>query len=108
MVTFNPGPSEIQPRIIKAMQDIATSGFLSSSHRGDPFSGLCRAAVEGLKKRLLLDDEDRVFFQPSATACMDALLRNLVTKTSFHFVHGAFSKLFFNVAKQVDLEAQAV
>lgn len=106
-VTFNPGPSQLSPKIVQAIQEIASSGFLSVSHRGAAFMEVSRQAIEGLRERMRLPQDCRIYYQASATAAMDTLLRNLVIKKSFHFVHGAFSSLFFKTAVGIGLEAVA-
>ena len=40
-----------------------------------------------------------------ATAAMEAILRNVVRKKSFHFVHGAFSNRFFQTAQEIGINA---
>jgi len=104
-VTFNPGPSQLTPRILQEMHAIADNGFLSLSHRGADFMQVSKQAIEGLRDRMHLPAAYRIFYQPSATAAMDTLLRNLVLKKSFHFVHGAFAEVFFNTARDMGLEA---
>lgn len=93
---------------MQAIHEIADSGFLSVSHRSSAFMEVSRQAIEGLKEKMNLPSDCRVFYQPSATAAMDSLLRNLVFRKSFHFVNGAFASLFYNIAADTGLEAQAL
>lgn len=53
-----------------------------------------RQAIEGLRNKMNIPADYAIFYQASATAAMDTLLRNLVRKKSYHFVYGAFSGLF--------------
>lgn len=64
-----------------------------------------RQAIEGLREKMRLPADYRIYYQPSSTAAMDTLLRNLVFKKSFHFVNGAFASLFFKTAIDINLEA---
>lgn len=105
-VTFNPGPSQLSPKIIQAVQDIARSGFLSQSHRSAIFSEVSERAIEGMRKQMRLPSDYHIFYQPSATAAMDTLLRNLVFAKSYHFVNGTFSAVFHHTAQDIGLEAQ--
>jgi phosphoserine aminotransferase len=104
-LTFNPGPSQLSPTTVQYIHSLADSGFLSESHRSDAFSVMSEKALRGLRKSLGIPEEYRIFYQPSATAAMEATLRNTVSSSSFHFVHGAFSKRFFTTARQIGLKA---
>lgn len=106
-ITFNPGPSYLTADTLQDIQEIAASGFLSLSHRSDTFSEVSKQAIEGLRKQLNIPSHFRIFYQFSATAAMDTLLRNLVRKKSFHFVHGAFSKLYHSTAVEIGLNSPA-
>lgn len=106
-ITFNPGPSQLTPKIVEAIQDISQTGFLSQSHRGTVFMDISKQAIEGLRQKMRLPSGYYIFYQSSATTAMDTLLRNLVFRKSFHFVHGAFATLFFKVAQGIGLEASA-
>ncbi|MCB1052042.1 MAG: aminotransferase class V-fold PLP-dependent enzyme [Acidobacteria bacterium] len=108
MITFNPGPAQIDNQTQQALADLAYSGFLSQSHRGSAFVARCREAVEGLRRGLLVPEDYQILLQPSATAAMDTLLRNLVRKRSSHFVHGAFSERFWKTSAELGLEADAL
>lgn len=105
-ITFNPGPSRISPRICKAIHEVVDSGFLSLSHRSDAFKEVSKKAVEGLREKMGLPADYKIFYQPSATTAMETILRNLVRKKSVHFVHGAFSRLFYSTAAEIGLEPQ--
>ena len=104
-ITFNPGPSQIAPKILQGIRDISQSGFLSMSHRSEAFIEMSRKAIEGLRFSMSLPPEYRIFYQPSATSAMDALLRNLVFKKSYHFVNGHFSSVFYHSAVGIGLDA---
>lgn len=103
--TFNPGPSQISPRILQHISEMSLSGFLSLSHRSAIFSETCRKAIEGLYENMQIPKNYLILFQPSATVSMDTVLRNLVYSHSYHFVHGAFSQRFFKTANELGLNA---
>lgn len=105
MLTFGPGPSQLTADTVDAIREIAVSGFLSSSHRGQWFKDVCKTAVEGLRCAFAIPDDYHLLFQPSATAAMELLLRNFVSTRSFHFVHGAFSQRFFETATEMRIQA---
>lgn len=105
ILTFNPGPSKLSPEVIRDIQELATDGFLSTSHRSGTFMEVSKQAITGLHEKMGIPAYYKIFYQPSATAAMDTLLRNLVKEHSFHFVHGAFSNLFFQTALKIGLKA---
>ena len=63
-------------------------------------------AIEGLYRVMKIPKEYHLFYQPSATVAMDTILRNLVQKRSFHFVHGAFSQRFLTTAREQELQVE--
>lgn len=106
MITFNPGPSQIDPQTQQALADLAFSGFLSQSHRSQAFIDCTLQMLQGLRKGLQLPEEATILLAPSATAAMEIILRNLVQEHSFHWVHGAFSARFHATARELGLTAQ--
>jgi phosphoserine aminotransferase len=90
--------------MVKAIQEIALSGFLSVSHRSAAFMDISKKAIEGLRENMGIPMDYHIFYQPSATASMDTLLRNLVRTYSYHFVHGSFSELFYKTALGLGLK----
>jgi phosphoserine aminotransferase len=107
MISLNPGPSQLSAATVADVAEIAASGLLAKSHRGDAFVEVSRAAFEGLRSRLGIPADHRILYQPSATAAMDTLLRNGAASRTFHFVHGAFSKRFHASAVEIGLDAAA-
>ena len=107
MITFNPGPSQISKDCEREMVNIVKSGLLSLSHRSEEISSLCLETLQAVRKALNVPDNFSIFFQPSATACMETCLRNFVDDKSFHFVHGAFSNRFYQTALDIGLKAKA-
>jgi phosphoserine aminotransferase len=105
MLTFNPGPSHMTEKTMQYIHEIVDSGVLSWSHRSQDFTNLSKKAITLLKQKLHIPDDYIVFYQPSATAAMETILRNLVKKESFHFVHGAFSKRFYQTAQEIGINA---
>lgn len=108
MITFNPGPSQISKACEKEMLDLIQSGVLCLSHRSEKISELCLDSLDSLRSALNVPDNFCIFFQPSATAAMETVLRNCVQEKSFHFVHGAFSSRFYQTALDIKLDAKAL
>lgn len=105
IISFNPGPSYLAPRTIKALHEIVSSGVLSISHRSEAFSTITKSAVDNLRKQMRIPNDFHIFFQNSAIASMDTILQNVVADKSFHFVNGDFSERFYTTAQQLNLQA---
>ena len=90
MISFNPGPSFIRPEIRKYAVELVTGDFLSTSHRGERFADTMQAALKGVREALSVPKDYTIVFQPSATAAMECVLRNLVFEKSFHFHQVSF------------------
>lgn len=105
VISFNPGPSYLAPRTLKALHDIVSSGFLSVSHRGEEFSAVTKQALDNLRKQMRIPSHFRIFLQNSAIASMDTILQNVVKEKSFHFVNGDFSERFYLTAVELNLQA---
>ena len=108
MLSFNPGPStlsqETQGEIIK----LASQGLLSASHRSSEFLAICEKAVKGMYDVMKIPSDYHILFQPSATASMECVLRNLIRKKSYHVTHGAFSQRFLSTAQELCLETEVL
>lgn len=102
-VTFNPGPSQVPPDVVADLHAIADSGLLSESHRGDRVKEVVRGASDAMRAAMGIPADHAIVFQPSATAAMETVLRNLVERRSLHFVHGAFAERFARTADDVGL-----
>jgi phosphoserine aminotransferase len=104
-ISFNVGPSQLSPEVLQDIQEIGASGILMESHRGPVIRDLLTSAVEKLGVALGLPADYTVFFQPSASAAMETVLRNCVRRESFHFVNGAFAQRFAETATRTGLQA---
>ncbi|MDA1194698.1 MAG: aminotransferase class V-fold PLP-dependent enzyme [Planctomycetota bacterium] len=102
-VCLNIGPSQLSAAVRQDVADIAASGLLSSSHRGPVVRAEVSAAVANMHKALGIPDNYEIVFQSSSTACMEVMLRNLVSARSHHFVHGAFSGRSAATAEEIGL-----
>jgi len=95
---FTPGPSQLFPTISKHIKNAINYNIPSISHRSQQFKQIFEKTVDSLKKLLNIPDNYQVFFIASATEAMERIIENCVERYSFHFVNGAFSKKFFEIA----------
>ena len=103
LTSLNIGPSEIAAEVIADIREIAESGLLTESHRGAVVQETVKEAMRALRQAMAIPPDHVVVVQPSATACMDLILRNTVAAQSFHFVQGAFAGRFATTAEQIGL-----
>lgn len=100
-VYFTVGPTQTHPKIGEYLNEGLEKGVYSMSHRGKEFGELFAHTVSSLKKLLNVPADFHVFFIGSATEAMELILENCVLDKSFHFVNGAFSKRFYQIAQEL-------
>lgn len=100
-VTFNPGPSQLYLTVEDHARKAFRDGIASISHRSKDFESLVEHATNGLKDLLGIPSNFSVFFTGSATEIWERSIQNLVDQHSVHFVNGAFSKRYFEIAQQL-------
>lgn len=103
--TFNPGPSQLAPGVESDLSEIAASGLLSASHRSGQVKSMVMEAIAATRRALRVPEDYAVVLQPSATASMELVVRNLVRDASAHFVGGAFGERFAATAEALGVRA---
>lgn len=93
-VYFTVGPTQVFPTYRKHILTALDTDIPSVSHRGDAFHVIFRNTRDALRDLLDIPRNYNIFFLSSATEAMERIIQNCVRKNSFHFVNGAFSKLF--------------
>lgn len=97
-INFTPGPSQlyftVEDHVRKAFRD----GIPSLSHRSKEFESIFKEVVDGLRALLNIPDGYHIVFTASATETWERILQNLAEEHSHHFVNGAFSKRFYEIA----------
>jgi phosphoserine aminotransferase len=101
MITFAPGPSELYFTVEDHMRKAFREGIPSISHRSKLFESFSKQATEGLKELLGVPSGYHFFFTASATEVWERTIQNLTAEHSFHYVNGAFSKKFHEIAVQL-------
>ena len=108
MTNFTPGPSQlyftVKDHTIKAFRD----GIPSLSHRSKQFESVFLDTTQGLRALLNLPPEYTIVFTGSASEVWERIIQNLVAEKSFHLVNGAFSKRFYEIARQLNKNAEKV
>jgi phosphoserine aminotransferase len=102
---FTPGPSQLYFTVADHLKQALRDGIPSLSHRSKQFEQIYQHVVEGLRQMLALPADYHVFFTASATEVWERSVQNLVANQSYHFVNGAFSKRYFEIARQLQKSA---
>jgi phosphoserine aminotransferase len=100
-INFTPGPSQLYFTVESHMRQAFRDGVPSLSHRSKEFEAIFQETTSGLKELLGIPDDFHIFFTGSATEIWERSLQNLVADQSLHFVNGAFSKRYFEIATQL-------
>lgn len=91
MFTLSPGPSRLSDETKNDIHRAIETGVLELSHRSTRFTEISKDCIEELRAYLGVPREYRIFYFDSSTHVWHSMVANLVKKTSFHFVNGAFS-----------------
>jgi phosphoserine aminotransferase len=105
---FTPGPSQLYFTVHDHIRSAMRSSIGSLSHRSKEFEKIFRIAADGLRELLQIPNTHHVFFVGSATEIWERSIQNLVEHQSFHFVNGAFSKRYFEIARQLGKHAEKI
>jgi phosphoserine aminotransferase len=100
-INFTPGPSQLYITTESHAKTAFKTGIPSISHRSKEFEGIYAAAVANLTELLEIPSGFHIVFTGSATEIWERSLQSLVEKESLHFVNGAFSKKYFEIAQQL-------
>jgi phosphoserine aminotransferase len=104
-VNFTPGPSQLYYTVADHARKAFKENIPSLSHRSKDFEAIFQKATQGLKELLSIPPHFHVFFTSSATEIWEKSIQNLVEKNSLHFVNGAFSKRYYEIALQLGRNA---
>lgn len=104
-VNFTPGPSQLFYTVADHAKVAFKEGIPSISHRSKKFESIFQKATDGLKELLGVPANYAIFFTSSATEIWEKSIQNLVETMSVHFVNGAFSNRYFEIANQLGKKA---
>jgi phosphoserine aminotransferase len=107
MINFTPGPSQNYFTIADHLKQAIRDQVLSLSHRSKDFEKISIEATSGLRALLNIPETHSILFTASATEIWERSIQNLVGEHCFHFVNGAFSKRYHEIATQLKKQAKA-
>lgn len=102
VINFTPGPSQLYFTVEDHMRQAFREGIPSLSHRTKTFEGIYIHTIGGMRQILGIPDYFHIVFTSSATEIWERIIQNLVEEKSHHFVNGAFSKRFYEIALQLN------
>jgi len=110
-INFTPGPSQLYFTVEGHVRQAFKEDVPSLSHRSKAFEKISQEATEGLRQLLGIPATHYLYFTGSANEIWERIIQNLVAEHSYHFVNGAFSKRFYEIAqllnkKPVKLDAE--
>jgi phosphoserine aminotransferase len=106
-VFLTPGPAQTYPKLRAFMEDAWSEDVMSLSHRGAAFSDIYRRTDGALRELMGVPTDWQIMFVGSATEAMERLVQGLVRRRSHHYVNGAFSKKWYQIAGQLGKSATA-
>ncbi len=92
MVSFYPGPSQINPEIPLFVQQAYENGTTSCNHRSNQFMDLYKATLHTFKKKLNLPSDYTLAFVSSATECWEIITQSYKNLATTHLYNGAFGE----------------
>jgi phosphoserine aminotransferase len=107
-IYFTVGPSELYPKFGRFLDAAMKEGMGSISHRSQRFAELHKDLGMNLKRLIGVPETYHVFYSGSATEWMERILQNCSAMRTLHFVNGAFSKRFYEIAKTLGRETVSV
>lgn len=108
MISFYPGPSRVHDEIPSYVKDAAKEGVMSFNHRSDEFVAISKKTIHLLKRRLNIPKDYIILFTSSATECWEIIAQSLIKEKSYHFFNGAFGKRWFDYAKSICKDVEAI
>lgn len=108
MTNFTPGPSQLYFTVPDHLRSALREGIPSLSHRSKEFEKIVATVTNGLRELLNIPASHSIVFTSSATEIWERSIENLVETNSVHFVNGAFSKRYHEIATQLKKQAHVL
>ena len=107
LYTFAVGPSQVYPQVAGFYQEAFAQGFPSESHRGKAFMGIYEQAVSGIRQKLNVPEDYKIFFTCSATECWEMLSQAYAKEGAYHAFSGSFGEKWLETGKAVAANSQS-
>lgn len=100
-VYLTPGPSQPHPKLRQYLDEAWEEDIVAISHRSSAFDVIYRRTDAALRALLDIPPDYQIMFTGSATEAMERVIQGVVKSRSHHFVNGAFSGKWFEIAQQL-------
>ncbi|MFN3840138.1 MAG: aminotransferase class V-fold PLP-dependent enzyme [Cyclobacteriaceae bacterium] len=107
-INFTPGPSQLYFTVEDHMRKAFRDGIPSLSHRSTAFEKIFAETDNGLRELLGIPQHFFIVFTSSATEIWERIIQNLVHTKSLHFINGAFSRRFHEIAIQLGKKPESI
>ncbi len=101
MISFYPGPSQLDAQVGKWMQEAVDQGILSINHRSDSFMEMMAQTKSALTRHLDIPSGFEIIFTSSATECWEMISQSALKGISLHIFNGAFGEKWYNYAHNI-------
>jgi phosphoserine aminotransferase len=101
MLSFYPGPSQLEDGVKDYLIDAVDEGILQQNHRSEAFMSLYRYTRRLLQKRWNVPEDYLLVFSSSATEWWEIIAQSLTTQASVHWGNGAFAAKWFRYASAI-------
>src|SRR5664279_468830 len=98
---LTPGPAQLYPELKQYLADAMDRDIPSISHRGKAFSDIYLQTETALRQLMDIPADYQIMFVGSATEAMERIMQSVVASRSHHFVSGAFSAKWLQIAQQL-------
>ena len=101
MVSFYPGPSQIDPGIPGYLKEALDLGITGINHRSKEFVNISKTCRKLLRKKLVIPASYEIFFVSSATECWEIIAQSFAHEKTFHLFNGAFGERWYQNTKKI-------
>lgn len=95
LVSFFPGPSQVDPNLKTYLEEACNAGVLSMQHRSAAFIKLVEETLKLLRTKLQIPPNYTILFAGSATECWEILGESFIDQFSLHLTTGAFGEKWY-------------
>lgn len=99
MISFYPGPSQLDSGIPAYLSDAVSEGILQQNHRSEAFMALYRYTRALMQEKWNVPEDYLLVFSSSATEWWEIIAQSLTEKASVHWGNGAFASKWFHYAQ---------
>lgn len=108
MISFYPGPAQLEPGVRDFLLDAYDCGILSRNHRSSEFEQLMVDTKKTIFEKLSVPEEYTWAIASSATECWEIVGQSLIAESSIHLYNGAFGKKWADYTEKLSRRVNRV